>query len=284
MSIDSTISRREFLDWLGKGFAAAGAATVTVPGLAYAEDHSQTEREVEEILGIDVKVDNFEVIRNGGEVLFDIRNPRYFRGQIGFSEQYLRRNPEAARRDLRAMYELKKQRKDLDSVSLWSAHISDDNIIRSAQLGEYSIPLESDWSTIDNERGLKISSKESGYQPFYISLPSDKLDERAIKYLKALGASPPKWGVEKLWDLDVDVFKTKADPRLLLKGANSTMWYDPKTSQFYVGGLWKKGTKVLGFNERNRQLRLNENGAEWTLQMIDTKENRTCSAYRATRN
>lgn len=297
MDLKHRSTRRAFLGLLGKGLLAA-TAVATVPSLAFAgnqgetgrggeqilesaDNHSETERKVEEILGFDVDVNDFAMLRNGGETIFNIQSPKNFQGYIGFSESYLERNPESAQNDLLAMYELQKSNGNLDGVSLWNAHWNDDNAYRNAHVAHSSIPLEEDWNTIAKGKGLPVQTKESGHETFYLPFPSRELDENVIKYLNTLESSPLKWDVEKLWGLDIDVFKTEADKRWILKGRSSTMLYNPQTEQFYVGGIWDRNTEIKNVDSKARQLLLKEKGSNWRLQMLDTTDNRTCSAYKA---
>ena len=282
MNIESKISRRDFLGVLGRGVIVAGAVSA-FPSLAYSKNHKETERNVEKILGFDVEVDGFNVLRNGGEVVFDIKSPKNFKGDIGFSESYLNRNLKSAKEDLLKMYNLKKENEGLDKVSLWNAHFRENDIIRNAEVGYSSIPLESDWNTIFNGKGILANNKEILCESFYLPFPSRTLDEKLIRYVKNLGENPLKYKIKELWDFDIDTFQTEAEKKWILKGRSSTMLYSPKEEKFYVGGVWDRDTKIEKIYEENRQLLLDEKGTQWLLQIIDTDSNITGSAYKAFR-
>lgn len=256
------------------------ALLFTIP--AYAQEHSDVEKIVEDILGFDVSVGNFMVIRNGGEVAFDIINDKFpkYNG-ISFSEDYLKRSPEVAKKDLLAMYNLKKRFPELERIALWNALFNDNEIIRYVVIGKYRVDLGDDWETIVDGEGIRIWNEKCGLEDFYLPYPSDILDKKTIEYLNDLSENPPRYEIEKLWGLDVDVFKLKGDPQWILKGGSSTIFYDPISKKFSVGGMWGKGSEIKQVIQESKMIIINDNGRDWILQIIDTKENHTCSAYRA---
>ena len=65
----------------------------------FAQTEQQTQKRVEDILGVSVKASNFMVIKNGGEIAFNITSNSW-KGIISFSQDYLTNNPESAKREL----------------------------------------------------------------------------------------------------------------------------------------------------------------------------------------
>jgi len=194
-----------------------GALFLTKPGNSQSNyetkdnyfQKEKIEKDIEKILGFDVSLNNSKRIicsPSSTGIIFDITSNK-FNGEITFSKDYLERNLGGAKEDLLAMYKLKKDFSAIKYINLWNCGYEDPK--RFIKVGGETIYLEEGWKNIIPADGIRINKELCGFYHgfFYLPYPSNEFDQRLVDYIKKIEQHPPEYCVEKLWGLDIDVFK-----------------------------------------------------------------------------
>ncbi len=248
---------------------------------AFAEeiDRIAVAKRVEEILGKPLQVLNFSDRAKSG-VYFDIACGE---DTIFFSKTYLDEYPDEAANDLRSAYSLVNKHPQIFRINVWYSGFSD--ITRAVFVGSASfgkgqrVDLGSDWETILHKDGVRVFL-ETGNSYLISHLPwsSYKFDNKMITYLIDFFSNPYKWVVVDKWKLDIDVFKRDGDSIWILKGRESTIFYNTRTKEFSPGELWPLSTK-FEWLAKNKMLVATYEDYRCFVELIHTDSNTTLSAY-----